>query len=310
MRSCLLFPGQGAQYPKMGMDLWEASKKVRDLFQLASEAAGFDVKRTLAEGAAEELAATDKAQVLITLVDLSAAAVLAEHGVSSDGCAGFSLGEYAALCSAGVVDVEPVFRIVKIRGELMEKASRKLDASGGKPGMAAVLGMPAAAATAAVEGIEGVFVANHNSPVQVVLSGTAAGLSRAEERLRAAGAKRFVRLKVSGPFHSPLLEDARSAFEEALSQFSFSNPLMPVYSNVTAGPIASGAEARQLCARQVVSPVRWVDEETRLVADGYDVFREAGPGTVLTGLFKALRPDVDCAPAGTLEQIRAATERR
>lgn len=303
MRTFLLFPGQGAQYPRMGMDLWEESQKVRGLFELASEAAGFDVMRVLSTGTAEDLAATDKAQILITLVDLSAAAVLAERGTEPVGCAGFSLGEYAALCTAGVLGVEPAFRIVKVRGELMEKASRALDASGGKPGMAAVLGLPAEKAAAVVRGVEGVFVANHNSPVQVVLSGTAEGLSRAEERLKAEGARRFLRLKVSGPFHSPLMEGARSAFEEALAGFAFADPVIPVYSNVTAGPIATGAEARALCVRQVVSPVRWVDEEARLAADGHREFREAGPGTVLTGLFKAFRPDLDCRPAGTLESI-------
>jgi [acyl-carrier-protein] S-malonyltransferase len=293
----------------MGMDLWEASQKVRDLFKLASDAAGFDVKHALSEGTAEDLAATDKAQILITLVDLSASVVLAEQGTLPDGCAGFSLGEYAALCTAGVVGVEAVFRIVKVRGELMEKASRALDAAGGKPGMAAVLGMPAERAATVAAGIEGVFVANHNSPVQLVLSGTAAGLSSAEELLKREGAKRFVRLKVSGPFHSPLMADARAAFEEALAGFAFADPILPVYSNVTAGPIASGAEARALCGRQVVSPVRWVDEEMRLLADGYGDFREAGPGTVLTGLFKALRPDVDCQPSGTLAEIHAAASR-
>jgi [acyl-carrier-protein] S-malonyltransferase len=293
----------------MGMDLWEASQKVRDLFKLASDAAGFDVKHALSEGTAEDLAATDKAQILITLVDLSASVVLAEQGTLPDGCAGFSLGEYAALCTAGVVGVEAVFRIVKVRGELMERASRALDAAGGKPGMAAVLGMPAERAATVAAGIEGVFVANHNSPVQLVLSGTAAGLSSAEELLKREGAKRFVRLKVSGPFHSPLMADARAAFEEALAGFAFADPILPVYSNVTAGPIASGAEARALCGRQVVSPVRWVDEEMRLLADGYGDFREAGPGTVLTGLFKALRPDVDCRPSGTLAEIHAAASR-
>ena len=303
MRTCLLFPGQGAQYPGMGMDLWEASRKVRDLFQLASDAAGFDVKRVLSTGTADELAATDKAQVLITLVDLSAAAVLAERGFAAGGCAGFSLGEYAALSTAGVLDPGAVFGVVKTRGQLMEKASRDLDAAGAKPGMAAVLGLPAAAAAAAVEGIEGVFVANHNSPAQVVLSGTAAGLAHAEEKLKAAGAKRIVRLKVSGPFHSPLMDGARAAFEEAIAGVAFADPVLPVYSNVTAGPIGSGAEARALCGRQVVSPVRWVDEETRLLADGFAEFREAGPGTVLAGLFKALNPGVDCRPAGTLEHI-------
>lgn len=303
MRACLLFPGQGAQYPKMGLDLREASPKVRELFRLASDAAGFDVERALATGTAEELASTDKAQILITLVDLSAASVLAERGFEARGCAGFSLGEYAALAVAGVLDAESVFRLVKIRGALMEKASRELDASGGRPGMAAVLGLPADRVMTVVAGIEGVFVANHNSPVQVVLSGTAAGLARAEELLKAEGAKRFLRLAVSGPFHSPLMDGARAAFEGALAGFTFADPILPVYSNVTAAPMGSGAEARELCARQVVSPVRWVDEERRLLADGFASFREAGPGTVLTGLFRALRADVDCRPAGTMEAI-------
>jgi len=303
MRAFLLFPGQGAQYPKMGLDLREASPKVRELFQLASDAAGFDVERTLATGTAEELASTDKAQILITLVDLSAATSLVERGFEPHGCAGFSLGEYAALCVAGVLDAESVFRLVKIRGDLMEKASRELDASGGRPGMAAVLGLPADRVMAVAAGIEGVFVANHNSPVQIVLSGTAAGLARAEELLKAEGARRFLRLAVAGPFHSPLMDGARAAFEAALAGFAFADPVLPVYSNVTAAPIGAGAEARELCARQVVSPVRWVDEERRLLADGFAAFREAGPGSVLTGLFKALRADVDCRPAGTIETI-------
>jgi [acyl-carrier-protein] S-malonyltransferase len=287
----------------MGMDLWESSQKVRELFLLASDAAGFDVKRVLSEGTADELAATDKAQVLITLVDLSAAAVLAERGFAAAGCAGFSLGEYAALCTAGVVGADAVFRMVKIRGELMEKASRDLDAAGGKPGMAAVLGLAADTAAEVVQGIDGLSVANRNSPVQVVLSGTAAGLALAEEKLKAAGAKRIVRLKVSGPFHSPLMQGARAAFEQAIAGVPFADPVLPVYSNVTAAPIGSGAEARALCGRQVVSPVLWLDEEARLLADGFDSFREAGPGTVLAGLFKALKSDVDCRPAGKMEEI-------
>ena len=303
MRACLLFPGQGAQYPKMGLDLREASPKARELFQLASDVAGFDVERSLATGTAEELASTDKAQILITLVNLSAAAALVERGFEPHGCAGFSLGEYAALCLAGVLGTESVFRLVRIRGDLMERASRELDASGGRPGMAAVLGLAADRAMSVTAGIEGVFVANHTSPAQIVLSGTAAGLARAEELLKAEGARRFLRLAVSGPFHSPLMDGARAAFEAALAGFTFSDPVLPVYSNVTAAPIGSGAEARALCARQVVSPVRWVDEERRLLADGFTTFREAGPGSVLSGLFKALRADVDCRPAGTIEAI-------
>jgi [acyl-carrier-protein] S-malonyltransferase len=169
--------------------------------------------------------------------------------------------------------------------------------------MVAVLGLPADTAASAVQGIEGVFMANRNSPSQVVLSGTAAGLARAEEKLKAAGAMRIVRLKVSCPFHSPLMEGARRDFEEAIAGVAFADPVLPAYSNVTAAPIAGGEEARALCGRQVVSPVRWVDEDARLLADGFTSFREAGPGTVLSGLLKALKPDVDCRPAGRLKDI-------
>jgi len=211
----------------------------------------------------------------------------------------------AALCEAGVIGVEDLFPIVKLRGSVMEKAARSLDASGGPAGMAAVLGMPAEKVVSAIEsaGIEGVFIANRNSPVQVVLSGTSAGLAKAEELLKAQGARRIVRLKVSAPFHCPLLEDARKAFAEGLASCTFSDPRSPVYSNVTAGLITSGAMARELCVKHIVSPVMWVEEQQRLLADGYERFLEVGPGTVLGGLMRALKPDALCAPAGKMEDI-------
>jgi [acyl-carrier-protein] S-malonyltransferase len=211
-----------------------------------------------------------------------------------------------------VVSTEDVFPIVKIRGELMESASRNLDAGEGSPGMAAVLGLPAEKVASLMEGLAdvGAFLSNHNSPTQVVVSGTASGLAKAEETLKAAGAKRVIRLQVSGPFHSPLMAEARKRFDEALLRFTFADPKKPVYSNVTGARIASGAEARELCGRQLVSTVQWVRVEETLLADGYDRYLEAGPGTVLTGLMRALRPDVACAPAGTAETIAKALEAR
>jgi [acyl-carrier-protein] S-malonyltransferase len=305
MRTCFLFPGQGAQYPGMGEDFWDSSESVRELFRQASLAAGIDMKRLLFEASAEELRSTDKTQLAITLMNLASAVMLGEKGIVMDGCAGFSLGEYAALHAAGVIRLEDLFPIVKIRGDLMEKASRSLDSASGKPGMAAVLGLPSEKVAATVQSMAstGVFIANHNSPVQMVLSGTPEGLAKAEAALKAAGAQRIVRLKVSGPFHSPLLADAAKAFEEALQGFTFSEPRLPVYSNVTGKLISSASEARTLCGKQIISPVRWVAVEESLLGDGFQRFVEAGPGTVLTGLFKALKSDVLCAPAGELPDI-------
>jgi [acyl-carrier-protein] S-malonyltransferase len=305
MKTCLLFPGQGAQYPGMAKDLWEASDSVKKLFSKASKAAGMDLEKLLFQGSAEDLQATDKTQVAITVASLCSALMLREKGITAEGCAGFSLGEYAALYEAGVIGLEHLFPIVKIRGEFMEKTARGLDLPSGRPGMAAVVGLAASAVAGVVEPMsrDGVYLANYNSPVQTVLSGTNEGLSKAEAALKAAGAKRVIRLKVSGPFHSPLMEAASRELGEALKSFPFSDPKMPVYSNVTGARISSGEEARALCAKQVISPVRWVGVEESALADGFARFLEAGPGTVLTGLFKALKPDVDIAAAGKIEDI-------
>jgi [acyl-carrier-protein] S-malonyltransferase len=310
MKTCFLFPGQGAQYPGMAKDLWETSSKVKDLFTIASKASGMDMRQLLFEASPEDLKATDKTQVAMTLASLCSSTVLGERGVIPDACAGFSLGEYAALVEAGVIRIEDVFPIVKVRGEVMEKAARALDAADGAPGMAAVLGISTESAASAIDVLsaEGVFISNFNSPLQVVVSGTFRGLSRAEQVLKAAGAKRFVRLQVSGPFHSPLMEQARVDFKAALSSFELSDPRLPVYSNVTGRRILSGAEARDLCVLQLVSPVRWVPEEQALLSEGFDRFYETGPGTVLSGLLRALSPDARCSPVGTLEGMRKALE--
>jgi [acyl-carrier-protein] S-malonyltransferase len=310
MKTCFLFPGQGAQYPGMAKDLWEASTGVKDIFSQASRAAGTDMRALLFDASAEDLKATDKTQIAMTLASLCSSTAVRERGVEPAGCAGFSLGEYAALAEAGVIRFTDLFTIVRIRGELMEKAGRSLDATDGAPGMAAVLGMAAADVAAAVDGLagNGVHVSNYNSPTQVVISGTFRGLARAEEALKARGARRIVRLQVSGPFHSPLMEAARVEFQRALAPFSFSDPVLPVYSNVTGRRISSGAEARELCVSQLVSPVRWVTEEQTLLDDGFDRFLETGPGTVLTGLLRAFAPQAACSPAGTLENIAKALE--
>ncbi|MGA2642098.1 MAG: ACP S-malonyltransferase [Spirochaetia bacterium] len=312
MKTCLLFPGQGAQYPGMARDLWESSPRVKEMFQSASDALRMDMRKLLFDSTEEDLKATDKTQVAMTLASLCSSAVLKERGIVPDACAGFSLGEFAALCEAGVLKFADVFPIVRIRGELMEKAARGLDSNAGAPGMAAVLGLPAEKTVAVVQALSsaGVFPANYNSPVQVVISGSAQGLALAEKELKGAGAKRLVRLQVSGPFHSPLMAEARAAFDAALSSFTFADPAIAMYSNVTGKKIGSGKEARELCGKQLVSMVRWVEVEEGLLADGCDRFFESGPGTVLTGLLRAMRPEARCSPAGTLVSIGRALEEK
>jgi len=307
MKTCFLFPGQGAQYPGMAKDLWESSDKVKDLFALASDSTDMDLRRLLFEGSEEELKATDNTQVAVTLASVAASLVCKEKGIEPAGFAGFSLGEYSALYESGVIALEDLFPIVKIRGQLMEKAARALDTPGsdGRAGMAAVLGLDFSKASAVMESLQGkqVYLANYSSPTQIVLGGTAEALAEAEGAFKEAGARRFVVLRVSAPFHTPLLEEARKGLEEVLAGYTFNDPIQDVYANVTGKRIQSGDEARKLCVRQAVSTVRWVDEEQSLLDDGFEQFLEVGPGSVLGGLWKAFASEYSCVPAGKLEHI-------
>jgi [acyl-carrier-protein] S-malonyltransferase len=310
MKTCFLFPGQGAQYPGMGKDLWEESPKVKELFDIASDTAKLDVKKLLFEGSEDELRVTDKTQVAVTLVNLSVSAVLREKGLVADGCAGFSLGEYSALCEAGIIALEDIFPLVKARGEFMERASRALDTPTGKAGMTAVVGCEYAKAVEILSGLkrDDVFLSNHTSPTQVVLGGTAQGLANAEDAFDAAGFRRLVPLKVSGPFHTPLIKQAQDDLRGLLDQYTFRDPVKAVYANATGERITSGARAKELCVTQVISTVRWVAEEENILKDGFDRFIETGPGTVLKGLWKGFNTQYVCASAGKLEEIKKLLE--
>lgn len=305
MANCFLYPGQGAQYPGMGKDLWEKSDEVKKLFKTASEGTSMDLEKLLFEGSEEDLKATDKTQVAITLVNVASALMLKEKGIESDIAAGFSLGEVAALWDAGIISSEDLFPLVSARGKIMERVSRSLDTPEGSPGMAAVIGMDYDKVDSVIKGesLEDLYIANYNSPVQIVLSGTDSALSKGEQIFKDSGARRFIRLKVSGPFHCPLMKDAETEYAEILNNFKFRDPVKKVFSNVTGEEIKSGAEARQLCSKQLTSGVLWVKEEKAVLEAGVEKVLEVGPGAVLAGLWKALKGNPVCQPAGTVENI-------
>jgi [acyl-carrier-protein] S-malonyltransferase len=171
--------------------------------------------------------------------------------------------------------------------------------------MAAVIGLSYDEAMEVLEGLKDdqVYLANYSSPIQLVLAGTMEGLDKAESAFDSAGAMKYVRLKVSGPFHSPLLKSARDEFERYLGDITFSDPLKPVYANVTGRIVTGGIEAKRMCADQITSTVRWVDEEQSLLQDGYERYLETGPGSVLSGLWKSFYKKIRCRKAGTLADI-------
>jgi len=310
-----LFPGQGAQYSGMAMDLLE-SDAVKVLFNTASEVFGKDVKEML-QSDADNLKRTDVSQPAITVANLAAAEFLKDKGFTPAACAGFSLGEYAALVCAGVISAADCLRLIKARGEAMQKTCDRLrEASGGDaaaaPGMAAVVGLAPATIEELIakwskEGLKDLYAANINSPKQLAVSGTAAALAEAETRFKEAGARRVIRLQVAGPFHSPLMADATEAFRPALEAVTFHDPVIAVFSNVTGKKISSGDEAKKLALQQITSPVRWVEEESAIAGGGYEACLEVGPGKVLQGLWKDASPADGAATAGGIPVFAAGT---
>jgi len=302
MKTLFLFPGQGAQYPGMGKDFHDGSAEVRALFELASEASKIDLKKLIFEGTEDDLKRTVNTQLSVALIDRAASLMLRKRGISPSGAAGFSLGEWPALAEAGVLDEAEMFRLLKLRGELMDAAVERT----GRPcGMSAILFLDPAVVAKTIEetGNGEVFAANFNSPVQVVISGTEDALAKAEALLKEKGAKKVVRLRVSGPFHSPLLAYAREGLAEAVSGVAFKDPAIALYANATGARVESGADAKRLAVEQVTAAVRWTDEEAAMAADGYGRAVEAGPGNVLQGLWKAAVKDIPCLGAATLELL-------
>lgn len=302
------YPGQGAQKPKMALDLYDQSQAVQQLFSLASDVTGRNLHQLLETADDEALKQTEITQIAITLANRSAALVLQEQGIVPECHAGFSLGELSAYAGAQVLSDEDLFAIVAKRGALMAKASEESATRHGILGMAAIIGLGFDTVERVLSEREAkqLYCANDNGPLQVVISGLAAEIERCTEALKAAGARRVIPLRVSGPFHTPLMQEAQDEFSDFLSQFSFHDPHTPLYATVTGSRVTTGDAVRELCVRQLSSPVRWTTIMRHLVEiEQVTATIEAGPGSVLSGLWKSSGYPMTCLPAGTADDIRS-----
>ncbi len=304
----LVFPGQGSQKPGMAKDLAEAYPQARDVLDRADAALGTKLSGLMADGPAEDLTLTHNAQPAL-LTHAAALWAIVKDKVASrvTGAAGHSLGEFSAYHAAGALTLEDAVRLVRRRGELMYDTGVKVPGA-----MAAILGelqrpVEEVCREASAKGV--VVPANYNNTEQVVISGEVAAVEAAMELAKAAGAKRAVRLQVSGAFHSPLMEPAVAGLRDALGAAAWSEPSIPVWSNVTATAVSDASGAKDVLLRQLTAPVRWVDL-VRDVAQRFPgtTFVEMGPGAVLAGLIKRLAPDCKTMTCGTVAEVHALME--
>jgi [acyl-carrier-protein] S-malonyltransferase len=300
-----VFPGQASQREGMAAALLAEESEARSLFDGASEILGLNLAEICTTGDQALLTRTDVAQPALLTTCLAWEAALRRRGVRARTTAGHSLGEFSAWVAAGALGFEEAVRLVRRRGELMEEAATR------RPGgMVAVIGLP----NEQVEGIcrqaqaAGVVVpANYNSPGQVVVSGDERGLRRVGELVKAAGAK-SIPLRVSGAFHSSLMEDAARAFSGLVAKLQIRDPRVPVVVNATAAVVTEAEQVRRAMTVQMTSPVRWTECVRVMRAKGVSAFLEVGPGQVLTKLIQRTLAEVRCLPVGTPEELRAVVK--
>ena len=305
MTLALLFSPQGSQHVGMGRELAERSPAAAAVFAEADRVLGWSVSDTCWNGPADRLDDTRQTQPCLLTTSIAALRALEEAAHPAPAMvAGHSVGEYAALVAAGVLDLGAGLRLVSHRAELMAGA-------GGEGGMAAVIGLDRDIVQAIVDGLSRpteLVVANDNAPGQVVISGVRDALEAAEEPLRAEGARRIVHLPVSGAFHSPLMAGVAGQLATAFEAEIWHDARVPVVSNVSAGPLTDADRIRAMLAEQVRSPVEWVASVRRMVDDGVDTMIELGPGAALAGMVRRIAPEVTTATvsdAATLEQAAA-----
>lgn len=278
-----IFPGQGAQFSGMGLDLFEASPLAQEYFNKANEILGFSITDAMFVGSDEELKQTKVTQPAIFLHSVILAKVLGDQ-FQPEMVAGHSLGEFSALVSAGVLSFEDGLRLVSTRALAMQKACELQPST-----MAAILGIEDQIVVDTCAEIDGVVVAaNFNCPGQLVISGAIPAVEKACEVLKEKGAKRALLLPVGGAFHSPLMEPAREELAKAIENTVFNTPICPIYQNVTASAVMNPDEIKKNLITQLTAPVRWTQSVQQMIVDGATDFIEVGPGNVLQGLVKKI----------------------
>jgi [acyl-carrier-protein] S-malonyltransferase len=299
-----LFPGQGSQAPGMGLELAEHFTSAREVLEQADVALGFPLSKLCFEGPAEELQLTANTQPALLAVSVAAAHVLEEKGVRPDYVAGHSLGEYSALVAAGSIELADALRLVRKRGEYMQEAVPV-----GQGAMAALLGLEAGAVNEICReaaGNEVVSPANLNSPAQIVIAGHRGAVERAIELAKARGAKRAMLLNVSAPFHCSLMKPAQDRLAVDLEALAIRDPRVPLVNNADAAIVRTAEAVRDGLMRQVTLPVRWTDSMLALRREGAEVFVEAGPGKVLSGLMRQIDREARASCAGDLASLEEA----
>ena len=285
-----IFPGQGAQFPGMGLELYEKSDLAQELFEKANEILGFSITDVMFEGTAEQLKETNVTQPAIFLHSVILAKTLGED-FKPEMVAGHSLGELSALVAAGVLTFEDGLKLVSKRAHAMQKACELQTST-----MAAVLGLEDSVVEEVCSSVDGIVVAaNYNCPGQLVISGEVKAVETACDLLKEKGARRALILPVGGAFHSPLMEPAREELAQAIEQTTFSEPLCPVYQNVPASAITDPSVIKENLIKQLTAPVKWTQSIQAMIADGGTDFVEIGPGKVLQGLMRKIDRSVDAS---------------
>jgi [acyl-carrier-protein] S-malonyltransferase len=286
-KTAFLFPGQGSQSIGMGEEFYREYDIVREIFDMAEEISRINISKLCFKGPMQDLTMTVNLQPAVTAVNLACLAVIERENIAYHFCAGHSLGEYGALCAAGVNSTENTIRLVYKRGELMHR-----EASNHQGAMHAIVGLGVEAVSELVAEVQKdgiVSVANHNTQLQIVITGAPPAVERVSSMAVAKGAK-SIPLKVSGAWHSELIKGAQDEFKDYLDTIGFEAPQKQIFFNVTAAPEENPVEIRNVMARQLCSPVRWYDTMNKLMEEEVEVFVEVGPGRVLAGLLKKILP--------------------
>ena len=287
-----IFPGQGAQFTGMGLDLYTNSQMAHELFEKANEILGFRITDIMFEGTADQLKQTNVTQPAIFLHSVILAKVLG-NSFQPEMVAGHSLGEISALVAAGVLSFEDGLQLVSKRAEAMQKACEIMPST-----MAAVLGLEDQIVEEVCDAVDGVVVAaNYNCPGQLVISGEVSAIETACELLKEKGARRALVLPVGGAFHSPMMEPAREELAAAIKATKFNEPTCRVYQNVPAKAITTALEIKENLIKQLTAPVKWTQSIQSMIADGGTQFIEVGPGKVLQGLMRKIDRSVDATGA-------------